>query len=385
MSDQKSFREQLRHRGVLVVGICGPIGSGKTTLCETIADEFDGPVYFRNFADALKEQIAAHHNIPLQDCYTREGKSRVIATTGHTVGRTLQLWGTALRDGVAPHIWIVALQSWVEKSVLPQCETCADKHWSNNPEPLLTRRDGVVPLLCSMEQDATHDDDEISGVFPKDFAHQLGYHRPQAIVFIGDVRLPNEFDWVRDTCGGMLIELQGDPARARACEAQSGTRDMNHVSETALADKEVFDADLIVDTDELDRSTAAACVIDSLTLFAMKTNHQDCFFEFYHQRLRPLIDKIVALGKRLDGDRVDSEPSVVRLYNATFHNQDIFALFGHSLVSHAAQWADLQCYVNWLATKADVDIIHRCIAPCHSIFNRRAPYTRFLKYAKKKQ
>jgi hypothetical protein len=55
------------------------------------------------------------------------------------------------------------------------------------------------------------------------------------ILIIPDVRFPNEADLILEK-GGILIRLEGDPTNTRL----NSSRDLNHISETALDDYKNF-------------------------------------------------------------------------------------------------------------------------------------------------
>ena len=68
----------LAENNIVVIGISGKIGSGKSTLCRNLLLAYgaDHSVE-RNFADALKEQVSNHLGIPLSVFYSEEGKQYV--------------------------------------------------------------------------------------------------------------------------------------------------------------------------------------------------------------------------------------------------------------------------------------------------------------------
>jgi len=204
MEKRSSFATMMSQNNVIVVGVSGKIGSGKTCLAEGLQKRFTR-VLLRNFADRLKEEVALHLEIDVAVCHTHEGKNTHLPQYNMTVGEFLQHWGTKLRD-VHEEIWVLALQSFVEARI-------AEKP---SAEPL--------------------------------------------IVVVGDVRFPNELDWVR-RIGGLSVRLTGDPQQERA----KSKRNMQHPSETSL---DQFEADgkfdILVDTERNDRQTTLQIVADAI-------------------------------------------------------------------------------------------------------------------------
>ena len=172
----------------LVIGISGKIGSGKSTLSASLKERLElqsRTVYERNFADRLKELVAYHFDIGLDRCYTEAGKNSALPERyGMTVGRALQLFGTALR-GVDERLWIHSVADFIERKS------------ASDDRPLVF----VVP----------------------------------------DCRFPNELAWIHDM-HGFVVRLEGDPGGVR----RASTRDQTHVSETAL-DGHEFDLVLNTD------------------------------------------------------------------------------------------------------------------------------------------
>lgn len=179
----------LQARKVRLLGVSGKIGSGKTTLCEAVVHHYgDDRVLVRNFADRLKEEVALHVGVDVDDCYTHDGKNQQLPHYNMTLGSLLQVWGTKIRE-IHADAWVLAVDAYV--------------------------REYLHTSYCD-----------------------------ETLIVIGDVRFPNEVDWIRAS-GGHVIRLVGDPAGVRA----ASTRNVHHASETAL--------------DALDGTDAFALTIDT--------------------------------------------------------------------------------------------------------------------------
>lgn len=198
-----------RAKNVVVVGISGKIGAGKSCACESIRAAFPAETVVRNFADRLKEEVALHLGIDVALCYSHDGKNTFLPDYGITLGEFLQQWGTRLR-GLHPEIWVLAVQSYID--------------------------------VCVAQK--TDDD-------------------AQLIVVIGDCRFLNEVQWIRRV-GGTTIRLNGDPAGERA----RSKRDQSHVSETALDN--YTDFDLVIDTDRNDREQTGKLVLHHVAMHYLR-------------------------------------------------------------------------------------------------------------------
>lgn len=92
-----------------LVGISGKIGTGKTYLADLLVKAFH-PLGMRiSFADPVKREVAEAYNIPLEDCYSAEGKATVVKGYGKTVREILQWWGTDYRRAADPDYWTKAM------------------------------------------------------------------------------------------------------------------------------------------------------------------------------------------------------------------------------------------------------------------------------------
>ncbi len=182
---------------IIIVGISGKIGSGKTTLAKNLKKLLEArrfKVYERSFADELKQAVAREYKFDVQLCYSQEGKNVVPNGCNVSVGRLLQQYGTAQRE-INPSVWIDAVDDFI---------------------------------IANSEQEQEY----IGKVF-----------------IVPDVRFENEAEWLSES--NVLVRLNGDPQRV----FENTTRDKNHISETALDNYDGFD--LVINTDFIDEGKCA--------------------------------------------------------------------------------------------------------------------------------
>lgn len=172
-------------RNALLVGVSGPMHSGKDTLAAHIADSTSLPHKTVRFAAAIKACIAGATGTTYEFQNSHEGKNTLCDVAGVTFGVLQQTLGRAGREECGPDIWV---------------------------------RAALGPYLGTRTEGAPHD----------------------GLVLIPDVRFPNEATTIR-RAGGVLIRMTGDPSG----EAALDSRDKNDATETAL--NEWTDWDLVID------------------------------------------------------------------------------------------------------------------------------------------
>lgn len=241
MTSADSFQDFLHDNRILIVGISGKIGSGKSTLVETLKSEFDWnvPVYERNFADALKEMLSTFCKEPLESFYSREGKKKVLQTTKQTVGRSMQLAGSAFRNAFGGDVYVWAMKKWIYENVVPKPEHLCDEN-----KLFVERRSFEGRSNCN--------------------DNKPNLRQPRAVLFIGDVRYCNELLFVKEDEDGFLVRTVGDPAQVAA----NDTRNSNHASETELDEAEEY-FDVILDTNKHNPLECAEQVFQKLVLHAL--------------------------------------------------------------------------------------------------------------------
>lgn len=87
------------------------MGHGKDALCKKFGLWVEKPA-FRAFADPLKQAVSLTLGIPLEWCYTSEGKKEIVY--GKTVRHWLQHYGTEyVRNQVDKDVWVHRMADYV--------------------------------------------------------------------------------------------------------------------------------------------------------------------------------------------------------------------------------------------------------------------------------
>ena len=99
---------------VMIIGISGKIGTGKTTLSNLLLERLPG--YERvAFGDCLKEETAETFGFPLEWAYSERGKAQTVEFEREripyemTVRELLQWYGTDVCRAADPDYWIKAM------------------------------------------------------------------------------------------------------------------------------------------------------------------------------------------------------------------------------------------------------------------------------------
>jgi hypothetical protein len=90
---------------IIRIGISGKIGSGKSCVSDII-EEMLPCLKFTNFADRMKDTVAAITGVDKKYCYTREGKMIIPRGFNKTIGQLLQTVSQALKKELGDDIWV---------------------------------------------------------------------------------------------------------------------------------------------------------------------------------------------------------------------------------------------------------------------------------------
>ena len=186
------------------VGVAGPAGSGKDTLCaffdhwmfrqdtQCLMSVSCPTMYFRKlaFADALKRGCAEFFGIPLRNYYDSDKKEEIHPFWGTSPRRQAQLVGTeCMRNGYADDIWYKRVE------------------WEMIKDLDLNVADSLLYKINQKTSKAESD---------------INYH---IFFFISDVRFQNEADWVH-SLGGMIFHIMTN--------RESITKYTDHASENGI-------------------------------------------------------------------------------------------------------------------------------------------------------
>ena len=141
---------------MILIGITGPAGSGKSTAAQYLADQYS--LHNMAFADPIREMFAAMLGMSLElleatHLSDRYAKERTIPHIGASPRRLMQTLGTEWgRDTIHPDIWVRLARErlgWVEDHTTLQGAVISDVRFDN--EATMIRAAGG--LIIHMHRD----------------------------------------------------------------------------------------------------------------------------------------------------------------------------------------------------------------------------------------
>lgn len=112
---------------MILLGISGKIGCGKTTLAQMLIEQAPIEVSVRlSFGDNIKRECAAYFGFPVEWCHSQEGKEKKFSM-GYpggdldasplelTVREALQWYGTDYRRAHDPEYWLKAMRVQIDR------------------------------------------------------------------------------------------------------------------------------------------------------------------------------------------------------------------------------------------------------------------------------
>jgi hypothetical protein len=235
MADSSNKKRHVRY-----IGLCGELGSGKSTAARRLVDLMGKQtVVVAAFAAALKEFVAGLGGCPVHDLYTNEGKARIFPAWPHAHP------GTTVQTKPLPLATLISKAgiSVPDSRVLEACTL----------------------LIVILEDETPHTYGWMLQYIGTDVMRYCiaddiwvrcclcGIPKETDVVVVEDCRFPNEVEAIHAR-GGIVIKL----ARTQVGNVKAG-RDSNHPSETNV---KTLQCDKVVANDgSLDELSAALAVV----------------------------------------------------------------------------------------------------------------------------
>jgi phosphomevalonate kinase len=161
LKKKKKKKQPMSASKLLLVGISGKVGSGKTTTADKLAARVE-KTKICNFADPLKQEVSKRFGVALDRLYVQAEKNKPVSDSDPTtLGELLQRVGAERRK--------------------------------ENPNYWIERMAELVDSLSDVD-----------------------------LIVVGDVRHKNEAEFIAKR-GGLLIRLNGDPGGERARSTRDPT------------------------------------------------------------------------------------------------------------------------------------------------------------------
>jgi hypothetical protein len=190
----------------LTIGISGGIGSGKTTVVEMLKRHLNCKVKCYNFADALKAIVCSACSVPYP--LSEENKSSAV---------DLSKGVPQIRPCDLPERLMLA------ETILSRINAQIRAATSDS-KPVTV---GLMLQVVGQAFKKAVDDDFWINCLANCMASDI---ETPDVVIVGDVRYPNEANYIKDVCGGVLVGVFGGPKH----ENSLAGRDPAHPSEQGL-------------------------------------------------------------------------------------------------------------------------------------------------------
>lgn len=144
-----------------IIGISGKMGTGKTVLMQEL-NKLLPKVITVNFADILKDEVSTLFSFPYQWCYTEEGKSQLIVHPEKgkiTVRELLQWYGTDVIRKNDPEHWNNKLWNNIRHTPKDSTVIIGDVRFPNEVE-FIHNKEGKVIRLLPFQNWSRNDDHE---------------------------------------------------------------------------------------------------------------------------------------------------------------------------------------------------------------------------------
>lgn len=131
-----------------LIGIAGPMKTGKSTLAARLSQVFDLPVV--SYAEAVRQEVSQAFFHKQQRAEARFLWDALESADKSLTRPILQAWGQGKRDLIGPDYWVNRLQEYVEKRGY-EAAIVDDVRYANEAEHIFTN-DGIMFRLYADEK-----------------------------------------------------------------------------------------------------------------------------------------------------------------------------------------------------------------------------------------
>lgn len=130
---------------ISLIGVHGPLESGKDTVAKTIIETFPGRYRQYAFAWPIKEACKVIFGFTDEDMNDRVLKERIHPFWGVTPRSTMQLLGTEFGRGmIREDIWILRAETEIQNNAMDGFGTIISDVRFNNEAEIIRSRNGVI-------------------------------------------------------------------------------------------------------------------------------------------------------------------------------------------------------------------------------------------------